>query len=325
MQRPNLEIDRPAPRWQGRDDGPGEEHLRWHRLVNDTADETPRPGDLVVLGFSSDTGVQRNQGRVGAAKGPQALRRMLGSLATSTRRRILDVGDVVVRDDELEAGQERLSNTVRELVRAGGRPIVLGGGHESVYGSFQGLHRGLRLKGQGEVGVLNLDAHFDLRTATQRSSGTPFNDLALYLQQNSESFHYAVLGINRPSNATALFDRAEQLRVRYLLDEHCVSWNITQLREFVRDFLARLDAVQLSIDLDVLPAAVAPGVSAPAGFGVSFEVIQEVCRLVAGSGKLALLEVVELNPGLDIDDRTARSAARLIDTVVQHWVERTKC
>jgi formiminoglutamase len=67
----------------------------------------------------------------------------------------------------------------------------------------------------------------------------------------------------------------------------------------------------------VLPAAVAPGVSAPAGLGVPLEVIHAVCRQVAESGKLAVFDVVELNPRFDADGRTARVAARLVDTVVR--------
>jgi formiminoglutamase len=61
--------------------------------------------------------------------------------------------------------------------------------------------------------------------------------------------------------------------------------------EFVEEFLALIDVLHLSIDLDVLPAAVAPGVSAPAGFGVPLDVMHAVCQQVAGSGKLALMDV----------------------------------
>ena len=85
---------------------------------------------------------------------------------------------------------------------------------------------------------------------------------------------------------------------------------------FVEEFLDRADVVHLSVDLDVLPAAVAPGVSAPAGFGVPLHVVHAVCRQVADSGRAALLDVVELNPRFDADGRTARTAARLITTVV---------
>lgn len=316
-----LAIDRPATPWQGRLDGTTPEHLRWHQLINQRLGAQLKPADFAILGFSSDAGVHRNQGRVGAAAGPAALRQALAPMAIEAEQPVVDLGDVVVLGDELESGQERLSVLIERLIQAEARPIVLGGGHESVYGSFLGLHRALRARGNHRVGVLNLDAHFDLRTAPRRSSGTPFNDIAQYLQQQGEAIHYAALGISRPSNTTALFDRAVELSVDYLLDEQCGSWSIGVVRDFVQCFLEPLDRVQLSIDLDVLPASVAPGVSAPGGFGVPYEVIREVCHQVAASGKLALLEVVELNPRFDIDQRTARSAARLIETIVRNWVD----
>ena len=74
--------------------------------------------------------------------------------------------------------------------------------------------------------------------------------------------------------------------------------------------------IHLSIDLDVLPAAVAPGVSAPAGLGVDLPLIHAICVALAATGKLRLVDVVELNPTYDVDGRTARVAARLINDIV---------
>src|SRR5699024_1423972 len=86
------------------------------------------------------------------------------------------------------------------------------------------------------------------------------------------------------------------------------------------DFAHDLDVLYLTIDLDVLPAAVAPGVSAPAGLGVETALVAAAVRAAAATGTLALLDVVELNPALDIDGRTARTAARLVDLAVHRAV-----
>ncbi|MCY1385203.1 Formimidoylglutamase [compost metagenome] len=101
--------------------------------------------------------------------------------------------------------------------------------------------------------------------------------------------------------------------MKYLLDEESTP---DAVQTFVADFLADIDALYLTIDLDVLPAAVAPGVSAPAAFGVPLPVVTAVCRQAAASGKLLHADVAELNPAFDIDDRTARVAARLISTLL---------
>ena len=82
--------------------------------------------------------------------------------------------------------------------------------------------------------------------------------------------------------------------------------------------LGACDRLHLSVDLDVLPAAVAPGVSAPAGFGVELSVVRAVVRRAAASGRLGVLEVAELNPAFDVDGRTARTASRLVDEALRH-------
>ncbi|HRO95304.1 arginase family protein, partial [Citricoccus sp.] len=167
----------------------------------------------------------------------------------------------------------------------------------------------------GRLGILNLDAHFDLRAADRATSGTPFRQIAEAEAAAGRPLDYAVLGISPPNNTRALFDTAERLGVHYLTDEDCAD-RPESVAAFVEDALGRADVVHLSVDLDVLPAAVAPGVSAPAGFGVPVHVIHAVCRQVAASGRTAVLDVVELNPRYDVDGRTARTAARLITTVV---------
>lgn len=315
-----VQVDRPAAAWGGRIDGDEVEHLRWHQLVNSDrfapSEEHSTPRPVALLGFASDAGVLRNQGRTGAASGPQALRAALSSLAIHQPRAVHDTGDIVVLGDELESGQARLAKAVSTLLDAGMMPVVLGGGHETAYGSFSGLFEHLRQQETTRIGILNLDAHFDLRTASRRSSGTPFKDIANDMQESGRDFNYAVLGISEPNNTQVLFDQAQALGVRYLVDEECGSSSLKEVIKFVDEFLDSIDQLYLTIDLDVLPASVAPGVSAPAAYGVPLEVIHAVCRHVTQSGKLALVDVVELNPSLDIDARTARTAARLINALI---------
>lgn len=303
-----IQTDQDAQHWTGRVDGSGAQHLRWHQLIS--AQNTRSMNDAVALiGFCSDAGVHRNQGRVGASDGPAALRAALAPMAIHKQRALVDLGDVVVDGDQLESGQDRLAYAVAQTLNSGALPIVLGGGHETAYGTGTGLLQYLADDQATRIGILNLDAHFDLRDENQRTSGTPFSDLYQQMQGQGREFHYAVLGISRPGNTAALFAKAEELGVPFLLDEHCEPEHI---RQFVSSFLERIDVLYLTIDLDVLPASVAPGVSAPAGFGVPFERILAVCQQVVSSGKLAVADVVELNPRFDIDSRTARSAARLI-------------
>ncbi|CCQ47712.1 formimidoylglutamase [Pseudarthrobacter siccitolerans] len=310
-------VDVPPQPWTGRFDGDGAEHRRWWQAVakydaGATAGSAKQPAAL--LGFCSDEGVRRNKGRPGAAAAPAALRAALGPLAFHLDRPVADAGDVVVSGSGLEAGQERAGRAIRGMLDSGQLTVVLGGGHETAYASYSGVAASAAVQSGRRLGVLNLDAHFDLRDEPVPSSGTPFLQMARAEAAAGREFRYAVVGISEPNNTRTLFSTAQELGVRYLLDEDC---GAEQVQEFVAGFLADIDVLYLTIDLDVLPAAVAPGVSAPAAYGVPLPVISAVCRQVVRSGKLLHFDVAELNPDFDVDGRTAKVAARLIDTLLR--------
>lgn len=299
----------PASEWSGRNDGPGPEHARWHSSI-DTA-SSPTADAVHLIGFASDEGVERNGGRQGAAQGPAALRAALGSLAVHEQRKLIDAGTVTTQDDDLETAQREVSDRVRDLVAAqgsAGMTVVLGGGHETSFATHRGAYEAL-----GPMQVINFDAHFDLRTADRPTSGTPFRQIAELV---GDDFDYSVFGISRPNNTKVLFDTAEQLGVTTVLDTELAAMTV---REAAERALAAVEGdlpIHLSIDLDVLPAAVAPGVSAPAGFGVDYAALRAMVAAVASTGRVALLDVVELNPEFDVDNRTAKAAARLVDDAV---------
>lgn len=309
----------PAPEWSGRSDGPGPEHARWHSVVRplDVAKPQAEPG-VALLGFASDEGVERNHGRPGAAAGPAALRSALGSLALHHTHPLYDAGTITTQGTDLEGSHERLSDAVESLSRAGHLPIILGGGHETAFGSHRGAFRA-----QGPLQIINLDAHFDLRSADVPTSGTPFKHISELVGR--EDFDYSVLGISRPNNTPVLFDEASALGVTVVLDEELLSMDRAGLRATVERICAGAKPIHLSIDLDVLPAAQAPGVSAPAGLGVPVNIIRELALAIAATGRLALVDVVELNPTFDIDAHTAKLAARLIDDIVTaHFSARSR-
>lgn len=300
----------PAPEWSGRSDGPGPEHARWHSVIRPLDVDNPQaqPG-VALLGFASDEGVARNHGRPGAAAGPEALRNALGSLAVHHEHALYDAGTITTQSTDLEGAHERLSTSVEALSNAGHLPIILGGGHETAFGSHRGAFRA-----KGPLKIINLDAHFDLRTADVPTSGTPFKQISELVGR--EDFDYSVLGISRPNNTKVLFDEAADLGVTISLDEELLTTNVEQLRAHAEQLCAGTAPIHLSIDLDVLPAAQAPGVSAPAGLGVDLPIIRELAVAIAATGRLALVDVVELNPSFDLDNRTAKLAARLIDDIV---------
>ena len=238
--RPSMAWDGPmtselpssslSPAWTGRTDGDTPEHLRWHQVVR-PADGRGEPTttqrhhgagaptsgarSTALVGFASDEGVRRNHGRVGAEDGPEALRGALASLAyLEGTGALVDAGDVSVDrgdDDapgELEAGQAELGTVVSGLLNAHDLAVVLGGGHETAYASITGLTGSTRVGAGTRVGILNLDAHFDLREAPRPSSGTPFLQALRDAEGAEHQLSYAVVDISEANNTRALFDTA---------------------------------------------------------------------------------------------------------------------
>ncbi|TVP44014.1 MAG: formimidoylglutamase [Halomonas sp.] len=298
--------------WQGRTD-PEANSERWHQKIQPLS-QTAIPG-CALVGFESDAGVARNQGRTGAAKGPTALRKALAPLAWHRTGPAYDAGNIRCEGDALETAQQHLADHLSALLKADHFPIVAGGGHEVAYGSWLGLAQHLTDKGEKapRIGIINFDAHFDLRDPSHvRSSGTPFAQIADECAQRGWPFRYACLGISRAANTRALFNRAAELGVMVREDRDFQPAQLESIRRDLERFMVRCDHLYLTIDLDVLPASEAPGVSAPAARGVSLSVIEPLIEAIRDSGKLRLADLAELNPDHDTDSRTARAAARLV-------------
>ncbi len=301
----------------------GELGLRWHQIIRllDLAGEVPEDhGNFALLGFCCDEGVRRNQGRVGAAGGPAAVRQAMSSFASHLPLgvQLFDGGDVLCANQHLEEAQAQLGRKVELLLQKGFKAIVLGGGHETAYGHFSGIRKSLK---EGErLGIINFDAHFDLRSYAQgSSSGTPFRQIAHDLHAAGRNFQYLCLGIQEYGNTRQLFQTAAELGVEYVSAQGIQVGATGAVQEKIKQFMAKVDKLYLSIDLDVFAAAYAPGVSATNALGLTPHTVLPLLTQVVSSGKVVSLDVVELNPTLDLDDQTAKLAAALIYQLVQAW------
>ncbi len=306
--------------WKGRvDPADGALAVRWHQRVKPLARDVP-PG-VALLGFACDEGVRRNQGRVGAAGGPKAIRSALTDLAWHQEQPVYDAGDVGCTGTDLEGAQKQLSQAVYESIVAGHRPLVLGGGHETSWGTYQGLVRALKeIDHHLKVGIINLDAHFDLRADKQPNSGTPFAQIAQWCREIDRLFWYMCLGISEPVNTAALFDRAKRFEVQWMLDTELDPLRPDEVFNALQKFVQMVDMLHLSIDLDVLPGSVMPAVSSPAAHGVPLSTVEAITTAILGTGRVALVDLVEFNPAIDTaDGRAARTAARLAWLIAKNW------
>ena len=314
--------------WKGREDIlDGKDGFRWHQKIelieaNETLD-LPRVSlakqNFALIGFCSDEGVRRNQGRLGAAEAPATLRTHLSNLPWHFEENITisDAGDIFCLGEFLEDAQEDLGELVEKSLKAGYKTILLGGGHEVALGHYWGI-KNLLIEKKANFGIINFDAHFDMRISAndKPSSGTSFLNIAKDLKKNNLPFSYLVLGVQKVSNTPKLFQTAQEWGVDYIPSEKIDFMFIEHIYQKVRDFIADKDFLYITICLDVFSAAYAPGVSALNGLGIYPTIVSDLLRFIAKSGKVIAFDVAELNPKFDYDGRTARLAANLIFSYV---------
>jgi formiminoglutamase len=268
---------------------------------------------IVVMGYACDEGVKRNQGRIGAVDGPDAIRTQLGKMPNhlSDDTVLLDAGTIHCQNGDLELAQENLAKKVTSVLENKAFPILLGGGHDIAYAHYNGIKNSFEK--DETIGIINFDAHFDLRANEDgNNSGTPFYQIAKDCEANGDDFKYLCLGIRKDANDKILFETADKLRVKYVENTNFKSKHAAHVVREVLDFISDVDYVYVTIDLDGFSSAYAPGVSAPSPMGFSPEIVVDTLQMIFESKKLISLDLAEMNPKYDIDNQTAKLAASLI-------------
>jgi formiminoglutamase len=281
--------------------------------------------DAVLVGVPFDHGVKLNNGRPGAANGPEALRTALRRFGTSydvengidfSTLSLGDAGDVDVVPENVDATHVSVTNKVRSVLDAGAVPLVIGGGNDATFASVRALTEYAAREltpATGGVGGVNVDAHFDVREVIDGrvTSGTPFRKILDELGVRGK--HFVELGAHAHVNSKAHHD--------YLVEQGASVFPLGRLRaagvrHVIESELARLARETsisfVSIDLDVFSASDAPGVSAPGTHGLDPEEGRALAFAAGASPTVRLFELMELNPRFDIDERTARLAAMLL-------------
>lgn len=322
----NKQLYQPADpnQWQGRIEEKAHQRLFQQIECIDFQNQSLtslKPNAFGLIGFCCDEGVKRNQGRVGAQAGPITLRKSLANLPIHQEEfTCYDLGNILCQTEDLEASQGALAQVINEMLQNHMTPIVLGGGHETAWGHYQGIAHYL---GQQPLSICNFDAHFDLRDLlpeNKGSSGTPFWQIYLDSQQHKKPFNYHCYGIQQDANMPYLFDRAEALNVHYIYADDFHWSDGTTIDKNMTTLLKSSDKIYLTICLDVFAACFAPGVSANQPLGLYPSHVVPLIRQLAQSGKVISFDVVELCPRLDRDNITAKLGAVLIAEFMRHYM-----
>lgn len=285
---------------------------------------------ICLIGFACDQGVNRNQGRIGAKHSPDVIKSALGKLPITWQLQqrfnalnnlIGDMGNITCDDKDvivegiLETTQADYANAICQIINNNSLPIAIGGGHEIAFGSFMGLYQ--VTKGEQRIGIINLDAHFDLRHDKYATSGTPFRQIAEMLQAHDKPFSYLAVGISEFGNTAALFEKAQHLGVDVISENDCYRVPMNEIQHQITAFIDKVDIVYLTLDLDVLQASFMPAVSAVNAKGLSLDFVENCLEFIIKSKKVKMIDIAEFNPSYDIDGHGAKVAGRILAGMIQ--------
>ncbi|ORC92481.1 putative arginase [Trypanosoma theileri] len=280
---------------------------------------------IVIIGFPYDEGCVRNGGRAGAAKGPEAFRTFLHKLGPinnvefgvdASDVKLYDAGDI--KADTLEAAHKLLETKVSEVLSHGLLPFVIGGGNDQSAPNGRAMLRTYA----GDVGIINIDAHLDVRPRLSDGkvhSGTPFREL---LEEKSFSGNRFVEFACQGSQCSAV-------HVQFVKDHH---GHLAWLREVQsKGAVAALEeAFRLtgnntffSFDIDSVCSADVPGVSCPAAVGLSAQDAFNMCFAAGKNPHVRMMDLSELNPVVE-NYRSPRVAVNMLYHFVLGFATRLK-
>lgn len=269
----------------------------------------------IMIGVPDDRGVENNYGRLGAKEGPSLFREMffyhtVMSVAPA-QHSIYDLGDLKLHNN-LKETLNRLRDVISEIQKLDPKKkfLVIGGGHDIAFGEIAGCLESPTLAKKHHI--INLDAHSDVRPlekGTIITSGTPF--YRLIEETGVPGSNYHPFGLQRASNNAQLVTWMKDKKVKPIWLEEMI--DVKEQAKKFKDLLNDMKGSpwHFNIDLDAFPLSLAPGVSAPAVMGLSPEIFLSLDQVKSFS-TLRSMGIYELNPKYDVQNATARLAAKLV-------------
>jgi arginase len=296
----------------------------------------PATPQVSLIGAPTDIGA----GERGAVMGPEALR--VAGLAEALAQHgseVIDRGNLAGPAnpwlppahgyrhlDEVVAWNQSVHDAVLAELRIGRLPVLMGGDHSLAVGSIGAVARHCREVGK-KLRVLWLDAHADFNTSTLTPSG------------NLHGMPVACLCGHGPQALLEIGDQVPALQAKWVRQigirsvdagekrlVHQVGLEVFDMR-YIDEMgmrhtmelaLATLDAnthLHVSFDVDFLDPPIAPGVGTTVPGGPTYREAQLCMEMIADTGRMASLDVMELNPALDVRNQTAKVAVDLIESL----------
>jgi formimidoylglutamase len=266
--------------------------------------------DVILIGVPTDEGIKRNGGRIGAAQAPDEIRKQLAKLTPDssngsiTKIKITDFGNVT--GNSLEEIHSKAKDAVSNFIKEDKIVIALGGGHDITYPLASGFHQGIGTK---DFSLVNIDAHLDVREKKNglHHSGSSFR---LLIEENIlPGKNFTEFGIQQFSFANSHLQWIKDQSAAVVFHDDLYGKHVSL--EF-GGLLSKELYTYISFDIDSIRSGDAPGSSAPSPVGFRAEDALHICYHAGLHPTTRMLDIAEVNPLFDLDQRTTKLAARMI-------------
>ena len=270
--------------------------------------------DVAIIGVPFDAGTSY---RPGARFGPQSVRQASRQLRTNYHpnydvepfkvQQVADAGDIACNPFDIDEAIKQIEKGSTQLLQKVGSIVTIGGDHTIALP----LLRSINKKVGGPVALVHFDAHldtWDTYFGAPYTHGTPFRrarEEKLFL--DDASMH---IGIRGPLYSTNDLKNDRELGFKTI---HCDEFQTNTIDQIVKRIKDRIgnNPLYISIDIDVLDPAHAPGTGTPEVAGMTTREILNVLRGLAGS-QLVSADVVEVAPAYDHAELTSTAAATIV-------------
>ena len=263
--------------------------------------------DVVFIGAPYDGGTPY---RSGARYGPQGMRTMSGlqrgylpdfGVDLVEALEMVDAGDVTVIPGNLEKSFDQIARAISYAAERAVFPVVLGGDHSIGYPNLRGLSPYV----DGNIGIIHFDRHADTGEfgLDERSNGTPFFHATNI--PNAPPANLVQVGIGRSLGPRSFVANARERGTTFITMRDVERFGIERVIEYALEIAWKnAKAVWISLDIDVIDPAYAPGTGSPVPGGLTSREILRMVADIAMEGVVGM-EVVEVAPPYDIADVTS--------------------
>ncbi len=296
------------------------------KLLNDSwlrwSAKSKEEAKLCIMGVPFDNAVSLSKG---AAKGPETIRNLSVDMSDATEDWILikegilyDIGDIPV-DLQWERYFGKVEEEAYQLMKTDKFCLFIGGDHSvtiPLHNAFGKYHR--EMAADRKIGVIHLDAHFDLYDEYDGHQWSHACTEARSLEHliSGEDLFFVGIRVAEPPELKAL-EQNPGITVVRAMDVH--ETGIEPVFEKMQEKFKGYDAIYLTIDIDVLDPAFAPGTGTPSSGGLTSIQLIRLFKMMIETLPIKAMDIVEVAPDLDVNHITSWAALRIIQELFGHF------